>query len=47
MAQELLMTFPEEISELSLKPGNGSVFDVPVNNRLIYSKKAMGKFPES
>lgn len=47
MAQELLMTFPEEINEMALKPGSGGVFDVFLDDHLIYSKKASGKFPES
>lgn len=47
MAQELLMTFPDEINELSLKPGAGGVFEILLNNDVIYSKREMGKFPES
>ena len=47
MAQELLMTFPDEISELALKPGTGGVFEVLLEGKIIYSKEDMGKFPES
>ena len=41
------MTFPEEISELALKPGTHGVFEVLIDETVIHSKKDMGKFPES
>lgn len=47
MAQELLMTLGEVIGELSLIPGQGGVFDVRVDGRLVYSREEMGRFPES
>ena len=47
MAQELLTTFETEIGEVALVPGAGGVFDVRLNNELIYSRKEAGKFPES
>lgn len=46
MAQELLMTFDEEITELTLRPGTGGVFEVTANGKLIWSRKAAGRFPE-
>lgn len=46
MAQELLTTFEGEISELSLKPGTGGVFEVTANDQLVWSRKAEGRFPE-
>ena len=46
MAQELLTTFEGEITELTLKPGTGGVFDISVNNRLVWSRKAEGAFPD-
>jgi selenoprotein W-related protein len=46
MAQELLMSFDEELSELALRPGTGGVFDVFANGKLIWSRKAAGRFPE-
>jgi selenoprotein W-related protein len=46
MAQELLMTFDEEITELALRPGTGGVFEVIANDTLIWSRKAEGRFPE-
>ena len=46
MAQELLTTFESEISELSLHPGTGGVFEVWVNDKRILSRKEDGGFPE-
>ena len=46
MAQELLNTFANEISELSLKPGTGGIFEVKGNDKLIWSRKAQNGFPE-
>jgi len=47
MAQELLMTFAEEIGELALIPGSGGVFEVWVDGMCIFSRKATGRFPEA
>lgn len=46
MAQELLSTFEQEISELSLKPGTGGIFEVRANGKLVWSRKDEGRFPE-
>ena len=46
MAQELLTTFEEEITELTLRPGTGGVFEVSVNGRLVWSRREAGRFPE-
>ena len=46
MAQELLTTFDEEISELILKPGTGGVFEVRANGETVWSRKTEGRFPE-
>jgi selenoprotein W-related protein len=47
MAQELLTTFDQEISELTLKPdGTGGVFEVWANGQLVWSRKEQGRFPE-
>ncbi len=45
MAQELLSTFDNELSEVSLMPGTGGVFEVKVNDILIWSLKEKGRFP--
>ena len=47
MAQELLMTFATELGEVALVPGTGGVFEVRVDDELVWSKKAQGRFPES
>ena len=46
MAQELLTTFDQEISELTLKPGTGGIFEIRANGQLIWSRKDQGGFPE-
>jgi selenoprotein W-related protein len=46
MTQELLTTFDEEITELSLIPGTVGIFEVEVNDKLIWSLKKEGRFPE-
>lgn len=46
MAQELLTTFESDIEELSLRPGSGGIFEVQVNNRLVWSRKEAGRFPD-
>jgi selenoprotein W-related protein len=47
MAQELLMTFADEIGEVALIPGQGGVFDVRVDGVLVFSKSVEGRFPEA
>jgi len=46
MAQELLTTFDQELTELTLKPGTGGVFEVYANDQQVWSRKAEGRFPE-
>jgi selenoprotein W-related protein len=47
MAQELLTTFPAEIGEVALLPGTGGVFEIRVNDELVWSRKEQGRFPDS
>ncbi len=48
MAQELLTTFAEEVGSVKLTPdASGGVFEVRVNEELIWSRKERGRFPES
>jgi selenoprotein W-related protein len=47
LAQELLTTFDTELGEVALVPGTGGVFEVHVDNELIWSRKARGRFPEA
>lgn len=46
MAQELLTTFDQEITALTLKPGTGGIFEVSANDVLVWSRKTEGRFPE-
>lgn len=45
-AQELLLTFTDELREVALVPGTGGVFEVRVNGDAIWSRRAEGRFPE-
>ena len=47
MAQELLTTFNTDITSLALVPGTGGIFEVRLNNAVIFSRKEAGRFPES
>jgi len=47
MAQEILMTFGENIENLNLKPSSGGVFTIRLNDEILFSKKEEGRFPES
>lgn len=47
MAQEILSTFPEELSEVALSPGKGGIYEIRLNDRLIFSRKNEGRFPEA
>lgn len=47
LAQELLSTFSDELGEVALLPGSGGVFEVHVDDRLVWSRKAEGRFPEA
>ena len=46
MAQELLTTFPSEFGELALVPGRGGVFEIRVDDNVVWSRAEMGRFPE-
>lgn len=46
MAQELLVTFEDELGGVTLRPGTGGVFQVSVDGETIWSRKAEGRFPE-
>ena len=47
MAQELLTTFETELGEVALVPGTGGIFQVRLDGELIFSRKEVGRFPES
>ena len=47
MAQELLTTFETELGEVALIPGTGGIFEVRLDDTLLFSRKEAGRFPES
>lgn len=47
MAQELLTTFEQELTRVSLKPGSGGIFEVRLDGALLFSRKQAGRFPEA
>lgn len=47
LAQELLTTFERELGEVALLPGTGGVFEIRVNDDLIWSRQQEGRFPEA
>jgi selenoprotein W-related protein len=46
MAQELLSTFEMDLGGVSLIPGTGGIFEVRVNETMIWSRKERGRFPD-
>jgi len=46
MAQELLSTFSTELGEAALVPGTGGIFEVRVDDEVIWSREEMGRFPD-
>ena len=46
MAQELLQTFPDEIQEMRLRPATGGIYNIYVNDELLFSRKGEGRFPD-
>jgi len=47
MAQELLVTFEDELGGVTLVPGTGGVFEIRLRSgEIVWSRKAEGRFPE-
>ncbi len=46
MAQELLVTFEQDLAEVALRPGTGGVFEVRADGDLVWSRAIEGRFPE-
>ena len=46
MAQELLSTFEQELDEVSLVPGTGGIFEVRTQDKVLWSRKEKGRFPD-
>ena len=46
MAQELLVTFEQDLAEVALRPGTGGVFEVRADGDVVWSRAIEGRFPE-
>ena len=46
LAESLLNEHKDTIVELVLIPSGGGVFEVKLEDRLLFSKKSIGRFPE-
>jgi selenoprotein W-related protein len=46
MAQELLNTFESELGEVALIPGTGGIFEVILDDEIIWSRKEKRRFPD-
>ena len=46
MAQELLTTFEQELAEVALQPGSGGVFQIMVDDALLWDRSRDGGFPD-
>lgn len=46
-AQELLSTFGQDLGEVALIPGTGGVFQVHVDDALVWDRATQGGFPEA
>ncbi len=47
MAQELLSTFSEDLSEVALVPSTGGAFQIEVDGELVWERKRDGGFPDA
>jgi selenoprotein W-related protein len=47
MAQELLQSFGADLGSVTLVPGMGGVFQITLDDALIWDRKAQGGFPEA
>jgi selenoprotein W-related protein len=46
MGQELLSTFADELGEIALAPGTGGVFQIHVEDELIWDRAVQNGFPD-
>ncbi len=46
MVGEILAEIEGSVSGVTLVPGSGGVFEWTVNDELVFSKAAMGRYPE-
>jgi selenoprotein W-related protein len=46
MAQELMSTFDQELASVTLAKGSGGIFEIRLDDELLWSRKERGRFPE-
>ena len=46
MAQELLVTFEHELEEVALRPGDEGIYEIRLDDEMIWSRATEGRFPE-
>jgi len=46
MQQELFTTFQEDLDSITLKQGTGGIYDIYLDDHLLFSRKEEGRFPE-
>jgi selenoprotein W-related protein len=46
MAQELLITFERDLEEVALRPGPEGVFEIHLDDHVVWSRAVEGRFPE-
>ncbi|MGM0397344.1 MAG: SelT/SelW/SelH family protein [Bacillota bacterium] len=46
LAKKILNQQKNNISELAIIPSQGGVFEIKVNDKLLFSKAEFGRFPE-
>ena len=46
MAQELLVTFEHDLEEVALRPGEKGVYEIRLDDAVIWSRADEGRFPE-
>ncbi len=46
LAQELLTTFESQLEGITLSPGTGGVFEITVDDHLVWERKRDGGFPD-
>lgn len=47
MAQELLSTFGEDLAAVTLRPGHGGIYEIRLDDTLIWERKRDGGFPQA
>lgn len=46
MAQELLSTFSDDVEDVALKPSTGGIFEIHLNDDLLWERKRDSGFPD-